>query len=109
LATGGHICSYGASSRDGLPSIEIRDMLKDSKIVSGFWATKVFEDNKKLSEAVSYLFDLIKNKKLKIFIGDIMTLENAKEMHEKIRRRDTLGKLILTNNFNDEIDNVIPV
>lgn len=97
LKTGGHICSYGASSREGLSTIQIRDILKDTKIVSGFWGTKVFQDPEILLNTVNNLFDLIKSKKIKIFIGDTMKLENAKLMHEKIRNRDTLGKLILTN------------
>jgi NADPH2:quinone reductase len=107
LSTGGQICSYGASSRDGLPHIEIRDILKDSKIVSGFWGTKIFEDNVKLNTAVAELFDLIKNKKIKIVVGEVINLEDAKSMHEKIRNRETFGKLILINNFNDEVKNVI--
>jgi NADPH2:quinone reductase len=97
LQTGGHICSYGASSREGLPPMQLRDLLKDTKIVSGFWGTKMFGDSEKLSIAVNSLFDLIKNKKIKIIIGDSMELKDAKIMHEKMRNRDTLGKLILIN------------
>ena len=107
LSTGGQICSYGASSRDGLPHIQIRDILKDSKIVSGFWGTKIFEDKIKLNEAIEYLFDLIKNKKIKIVVGEIINLEDAKIMHEKIRNRETFGKLVLRNNFNNEVKNGI--
>jgi NADPH:quinone reductase len=107
LSTGGQICSYGASSRDGLPHIQIRDILKDSKIVSGFWGTKIFEDKIKLNEAIEYLFDLIKNKKIKIVVGEIINLEDAKIMHEKIRNRETFGKLVLRNNFNNELKNGI--
>lgn len=107
LETGGHICSYGASSREGLPTIQIREILKDTKIVSGFWGTKVFEDTDKLSVAVNDLFNLIRDKKIKIIIGDVMSLENAKIMHEKIRRRDTFGKLVLvnTNNLDMQYEN----
>ena len=107
LSTGGQICSYGSSSRDDLPRIEIRDILKDSKIVSGFWGTKIFEDKIKLNESIEFLFDLIKNKKIKIVIGEVMNLEDAKIMHEKIRNRETAGKLILKNNFNNEVKNDI--
>lgn len=100
LATGGHICSYGASSREFPPSIEIRDLLKDTKTVSGFWGTALFfNDSDRLNKVVNNLFDLIKNKKIKIFIGDKMSLKDAKIMHEKIRDRLTLGKLILTNDI----------
>ena len=98
LSTGGHICSYGASSRDGLPSIQVRDLLKDTKTVSGFWGTALFlHDSDRLANVVNALFDLIKNKKIKIIIGDKMHLKDAKEMHERIRSRSTIGKLILTN------------
>lgn len=100
LATGGHICSYGASSRDGLPTIQIRDLLKDTKTVSGFWGTALFlNDSDRLSTVVNALFDLIKDKKIKITIGDKMSLRDAKLMHEKIRDRATIGKLILTNDI----------
>lgn len=100
LATGGHICSYGASSREGLPSIQIRDLLKDTKTVSGFWGTALFlNDSDRLSKVVNELFDLIKSKKIKIVIGDKMNLRDAKIMHEKIRDRLTIGKLILTNDI----------
>lgn len=98
LATGGHICSYGASSRDALPSIQLKDLLKDTKTVSGFWWAALFlNDSGRLANVVNELFDLIKNKKIKIAIGDKMDLKDAKEMHEKIRSRSTIGKLILTN------------
>lgn len=103
LETGGHICSYGASSREGLPSIQLREILKDSKVVSGFWGTKIFENSEKLNMVVSDLFYLIKNKKIKIIIGESMLLENAKLMHEKIRSRNTFGKLILINGLNNDI------
>jgi NADPH2:quinone reductase len=99
LEAGGHICSYGASSREGLPSIQIRDILKDTKIVSGFWGTKMFENSNKLSIAVNDLFNLIKEGKIKIIIGESMELKDAKIMHEKIRNRETFGKLILKNNI----------
>lgn len=102
LEPGGHICSYGASTREGLPSINIREILKDTKIVSGFWATKLFKDNEKLSEAVSHLFDLVKNKKIKIIVGEKMDLKEARAMHEKIRSRSTVGKLILINNMENQ-------
>jgi NADPH2:quinone reductase len=103
LETGGHICSYGASSREGLPAIQIRELLKDSKTISGFWGTKLFlNDSDRLRDVVNSLFDLIKNKKIKIVIGDKMNLSDAKAMHEKIRGRDTIGKLILVNE--QEID-----
>lgn len=107
LDTAGHICSYGASSREGLPPMHIRDLLKDTKIVSGFWGTKIFADSEKLSTAVNDLFDLIKNKKIKIIIGDTMYLSNAKEMHEKIRNRNTIGKLILINDMNAALKNEV--
>lgn len=100
LETGGHICSYGASSREGLPSMQLRDLLKDTKIVSGFWGTKMFGDSNKLSVAVNSLFELIRDKKLKIVIGDSMELKDARAMHEKMRSRNTLGKLILINSNN---------
>lgn len=104
LDVGGHICSYGASSREGLPNIGIRDLIKDTRIVSGFWGTKIFQDTDKLKAVVNNLFDLIKNKKIKVIIGDVMKLEDAKLMHEKIRNRDTIGKLILFNNLGDKYE-----
>jgi NADPH2:quinone reductase len=98
LATNGHICSYGASSREGLPAIQLRELLKDSRTISGFWGNRVFLQNPaKLKVVVENLFDLIKNKKIKIVIGEKMSLKDAKLMHEKIRSRSTCGKLILTN------------
>jgi NADPH2:quinone reductase len=103
LNPGGHICSYGSSSRENLPSINLRELLKDSKIVSGFWGSRIFQDTDKLSISIETLFNLIKNKKIEIFIGEVMDLKDARTMHEKIRLRDTLGKLILKNNFNCEI------
>jgi NADPH2:quinone reductase len=98
LSTNGHICSYGASSREGLPELQLREILKDSRTISGFWGNKVFLQNpSKLKPVVENLFELIKTKKIKIIIGEKMNLKNAKEMHEKIRSRSTYGKLILTN------------
>ncbi|MEY3878984.1 MAG: hypothetical protein EB150_06210 [Nitrososphaeria archaeon] len=98
LATNGHICSYGASSREGLPAIQIRDLIKDSKTASGFWGNKMFLQNPpQLKIVVENLFELIKNKKIKIIVGEKMNLEDARKMHEKIRSRSTYGKLLLIN------------
>jgi NADPH2:quinone reductase len=103
LNPGGHICSYGSSSRENLPVIDLRELLKDSKTISGFWGAKIFQDKSKLNFSIETLFNLIKNKKIKIFVGEVMDLKDARVMHEKIRLRDTLGKLILKNSFSDEI------
>lgn len=104
LDVGGHICSYGASSREGLPNINVRDLIKDTRLVSGFWGTKVFQDTDKLKSVINSLFDLIKNKKIKVVLGDTMSLKDAKLMHEKIRSRNTVGKLILINNLGNKSD-----
>jgi NADPH2:quinone reductase len=93
LSDEGHICTYGASGRKGLPKpIQNSESLKK---VSIFWATKEFQDRNKFVKAVNYLFDLIKTQQLQIVIGDTMKLKDAKSMHEKMRNRDTIGKLIL--------------
>lgn len=99
LEVGGHICSYGSSSREKLQQIHLSDIIKDTKTVSGFWATKIFQDPNKLNVAINEMFSLIKNKKINIIIGEKMSLKDAKLMHQKIRNRDTLGKLILINNL----------
>ncbi len=94
LSDDGHICTYGASAREGLPRpIKETDSLKTTSI---FWGTKEFQDRDKLSKTVYYLLDLIKNKKLTIVVGDKMELKDAKQMHLKIRGRNTLGKVVLT-------------
>jgi len=68
--------------------------------VSGFWGTALFlNDSDRLSTVVNALFNLIKDKKIKIAIGDKMSLKDARIMHEKIRDRATIGKLILTNDM----------
>jgi len=94
LSDDGHICTYGASAKEGIQTPNRKtDSLKTFSI---FWGTKEFSDREKLKNAVNYIFNLIKTKKLKIVIGDKMELKNAKLMHEKIRNRNTFGKLILT-------------
>lgn len=94
LSDNGHLCTYGDSPREGLPSpIKNTDSLKKTSM---FWGTKEFQDREKLSKVVYYLLDLIKDKKLKIFVGDKMHLKDARAMHLKMRARNTIGKLILT-------------
>jgi NADPH2:quinone reductase len=93
LSDQGHICTYGASAREGLPpAVKEAGSLKTASI---FWGTKEFSDRDKLSQAVYYIFDLIKTKKIKITVGDKMELKDAKAMHEKMRNRDTIGKNVL--------------
>lgn len=94
LSDTGHICTYGASAREGLPSpAKEIGSLKTSSI---FWGTKEFSDRDKLSKAVYFILDLIKNKKIKIAIEDKMELKDARKVHEKIRARNTIGKIVLT-------------
>lgn len=94
LSDDGHICTYGASAREGAPApVKKNNSLKKTSM---FWGTREFQDRDKLNKTVNYLFDLIKNKKLKITVGEKMELKDAKLMHLKMRRRNTFGKIVLT-------------
>ena len=94
LSDDGEIWSYGAAAREGLPkNIKRPVSLKRTSI---FWGMTLFSEKDKLGKTMQCLFDLIKTKKLKVVIGDKMELKNANLMHQKMRNRDTLGKLMLT-------------
>jgi NADPH2:quinone reductase len=94
LSDDGQIWSYGASAREGLPkNIKRPESLKRTSVFLGMF---IFNERNKSSKTIQSVFDLIKTKKLKIVIGEKMELKNANLMHQKMRNRDTLGKLILT-------------
>ena len=94
LSDDGQIWSYGTAAREGFPkNIKRAESLKRTSM---FWGMFIFNDKDNLSKTIQSVFDLIKTKKLKIVIGDKMELKNANLMHQKMKNRDTLGKLILT-------------
>ncbi len=106
LKNGGTICVYGSSSRELSSQINIAEILKSSKKVAGFWINEYINNRDYVQDKLSILFSWVKDKKINITIGEEMPFEKAKDMHIMMRNRNTYGKLILKNNFNEVSDSV---
>lgn len=93
----GNICFYGSASRDIVDPVFPQEMIYSSKTVSSFWLANCIGNNKMFNDIVLNLLNMVINKDIKIIVGNVLSLKNAKEMHKLIKDRKTFGKLILNN------------
>lgn len=97
LKPNGIICAYGSSYREKYSNLNMLDLVKDSKTVSGFWVKKSLEDLNKFKNDLNQIFNLILSDKIKVKIGQRANLEDCKTVHYNIRNRNSIGKSVLIN------------
>lgn len=97
LKPGGIICAYGSSYREKYPSLNILDLVKDSKTISGFWVKKSLENLNKFNHDLNEIFNLILSNKIKIKLAKKFNLEDCKTVHFNVRNRNSIGKSVLIN------------
>jgi NADPH2:quinone reductase len=67
-----------------------------SRGVLGFWLVHVLRKPELMAEAMQGMIDLVLAGDLKAVVGGTYPLADARQAHEDMRARKTVGKLVLT-------------
>lgn len=96
LAPFGRLVFYGMVSRRSPKPIELRNLLGHSTTVAGMWLPHVFRlPGNVFGTALSDLFTMVQDGKLRAIAGGEYALADARKAHEALRSRGTTGKLLL--------------
>ncbi|MFJ7212243.1 zinc-binding alcohol dehydrogenase family protein [Amycolatopsis sp. NPDC098790] len=96
LAPFGRLAFYGMAGRENPKPVEMRNLLGHSTTISGMWLPHVFRlPGNVFGTALTELFDLVIQNKLKAIPGGEFPLSDARGAHEALRSRKTVGKLLL--------------
>lgn len=96
LAPFGRLVFYGMAGRRSPKPIELRNLLGHSTTVAGMWLPHVFRlPGNVFGTALSELFAMVQDGKLRAIAGGEYALADARKAHEALRSRGTTGKLLL--------------
>ncbi|MEV0069847.1 MULTISPECIES: NADPH:quinone oxidoreductase family protein [unclassified Amycolatopsis] len=96
LAPFGRLAFYGMAGRQQPKPVELRNVLGHSTTVTGMWLPHVFRlPGNVFGTALTELFTLIQDGKLRAIAGGEYALADARAAHEALRSRGTVGKLLL--------------
>ena len=98
LAPFGHLVSYGIAG--GLPDpVAIPSLYEKSLKVSAFWMFTVMQVPEVARGGVNQVMAWIANGKLRLHVGLKLPLAQAAEAHRRMEARETVGKILLTTEF----------
>ncbi|GAA3576841.1 zinc-binding dehydrogenase [Amycolatopsis ultiminotia] len=96
LAPFGRLAFYGMAGREQPKPIELRNLLGHSTTVTGMWLPHAFRlPGEVYGTALTELFDLVREGRLRAIAGGEHALADARAAHEALRSRGTVGKLLL--------------
>ena len=96
LAPFGRLAFYGMAGREQPKPVDLRNLLGHSTTISGMWLPHVFRlPGNVFGTALTELFTLVLQNKLKAIPGGEFALSDARGAHEALRSRKTVGKLLL--------------
>ncbi len=96
LAPFGRLAFYGQASRQQPTAVKLPSLLSHSTTIAGMWLPHAFTlPDQPVPRALTELFTLIAEGKLRVIDGGIYALADARKAHEDIRSRATTGKLTL--------------
>ncbi|WP_106177125.1 quinone oxidoreductase family protein [Prauserella shujinwangii] len=96
LAPFGRLAFFGMASRRPPQPVQLPSLLKHSTSVSGMWLPHVFRlPGNVFGTALAELFDLVRDGRIRAVPGGEYGLTEAREAHEALRARGTVGKLVL--------------
>ncbi len=96
LAPFGRLVIYGMASREPTPPVDLGRLTVRSQGVIGFWLAHAMSDPRRmLAGPMAELLDLVSRGELRAVIGDTYALSDARQAHEDLRARRTVGKLLL--------------
>jgi NADPH:quinone reductase len=95
LAPFGRLAFYGMASRT-LPSpVALGNLLARSTTVAGMWLVHALAVPGLLQTALTDLYGLVEQGRLRVIPGGEYPLSQARRAHEELRARRTVGKIIL--------------
>ncbi len=96
LAPFGRLVIYGMASREPTPPVDLGRLTVRSQGVIGFWLTHAVRDPARhLSGPLDEMLALVTSGRLRAIVSDPYALSDARQAHEDMRSRRTVGKLLL--------------
>ena len=97
LAPFGRLVAYGMASREAPQPISSGSLMRRSTAVIGFWLAHCFANPAALLRPqLEELMAMVQAGDLKPVVGGSYPLDQARQAHEDLRARRTVGKLVLT-------------
>lgn len=95
LAANGRLVIFGAAS--GEPAqFNAGQLMRRNQSVIGFFLPQIMKNPSLYQSSFEKLLKYVEEGKLTLTIGGVFPLEKAKQAHEHLQGRQTMGKLILT-------------
>ena len=95
LAPFGRLVTYGNASREP-NTVATGKLMARSQAVIGFWLVDCLRRPREMiAEPLSDLFARVAAGELRVVEGAVYPLSEARRAHEDLRRRRTMGKLVL--------------
>jgi NADPH2:quinone reductase len=99
LAPFGRLVIYGMASREPTAPVDLGRLTVRSQGVIGFWLAHAMRDPARLlAGPMAEMLGLVARGELSAVIGDTYPLAEARQAHEDLRARRTVGKLLLDPN-----------
>jgi NADPH2:quinone reductase len=95
LAPLGRLAFFGMASREVPKPIDPRNLMSHSSTIAGFWLPHAFTKPGLMQRSLSELFAAAISGDLRVIIGGDYPLAEAPRVHEDLRARRTIGKIIL--------------
>jgi NADPH:quinone reductase len=95
LAPFGRLAFYGMANRQPPRPVAPAALLAHSTTVAGMWLPHAYRVPGLVPEAMAELFDLVMKGSLRTVAGGEYPLSRARQAHEDLRARRTIGKLVL--------------
>jgi NADPH:quinone reductase len=97
LARFGRLVTYGMAGRVPPQPVDPVALMHRSRAVVGFWLNNCFDAPGMLDAAIGDLLGMLAERELRPVLGGEYPLAHARSAHENLRGRETVGKLVLTN------------
>jgi NADPH2:quinone reductase len=95
LAPLGRLVTFGMAGRELPTPVAPGSLVQGSKAVVGFWAAHCFSRPGLFREPVQELMELVAAGELRAVVGGTYPLAQARQAHEDMLARRTVGKLVL--------------
>ncbi len=95
LAPFGRLAFYGMASRQPPTPVPPASLLAHSTTIAGMWLPHAYLRPGLMRTAMTELFDLVANGRVRAVAGGEYALSEARRAHEDLRARRTSGKLVL--------------
>ena len=95
LAPFGRIATFGMASRQPPQPIDAGSLMARSTAVVGFWLAHCFDRPEMLQPQMAELLGMVSSGTLTPLVGGTYALADARQAHEDLRSRGTVGKLVL--------------